>query len=92
MTTLYKHQKYYGTGIVDYGAGVSHRCCFCADCPLMVLLPVNDTGIAAEDGPVVWTPSSHAGELDEAPGSWLQLWPSEEMKIIDLSLSLPLSL
>lgn len=31
---------------------------------------MNQLGKAVEDGPVVWAPATHMGELDEAPDFW----------------------
>lgn len=48
------------------------------------------------NGPGVWAPATHMGNLDEAPGSWLQLGPSlailavwgVDQRMKELSLSL----
>lgn len=40
-------------------------------------------GTAAEDDPSTWTPDTHAGDLDEDPGSWLQ--PGLGLAVVEVS-------
>lgn len=41
--------------------------------PFLTQLPAHAPGKAPEDGPSAWTPVSHVGDPDGAPGSWLGL-------------------
>lgn len=40
--------------------------------PLLFRLPANGPGKEEEDSPSMWAPGTHVGDLDGAPGSWLQ--------------------
>lgn len=37
--------------------------------PVLILLPDNGLGEAAEDGPSAYGPTTHVGDLEDAPGS-----------------------
>lgn len=48
--------------------------------PLLVLIPSNVSGKAADDGLRFWAPATHVGDLHGVSGCWL--WPGPELNVV----------